>query len=85
MITLVHADHDQLKPGEAILISKPDGKFGLIYACPGCGNPVGTTAKQDYDQATMTIMMDNVTSSCVHNVDLGGCGYHKTLVNGEWV
>lgn len=84
MIKIVDKDHDKVLPGEAIVVDIGEGKRGLLWCCPGCGKLVGTTRNQWYDEATQSIMMGSNHSSVVHNTDLGGCGFHKTLIKGEW-
>jgi len=51
--------------------------YQLIICCPQCGEVSGSSGKHKYDMATQTYH-----PSIVHNVDLGGCGYHGWLKDG---
>lgn len=71
---------DELRKNEAILVSRPDGKFELILCCPQCGVSGGSvTGNHIYNPATQSI-----TPSVICDVKYGGCGFHKTLMNGKW-
>jgi hypothetical protein len=55
------------------------GHLQLIVVCPGCGRESASAAKHKYDPKTVSY-----SPSIVHNKDLGGCGWHGWLRNGEF-
>jgi hypothetical protein len=52
----------------------------LIICCPGCGKVSGSACKHKYNKETQSY-----TPSIVHDIDLGGCGWHGFLTNGEFI
>lgn len=61
-----------------------EGNSGLVYKCPGCGDPVFITSmpdskpRWDIDYKVLT-----AKPSIIHDKEKGGCGWHGWLINGE--
>lgn len=51
----------------------------LIMCCPGCGVISSSAGNHKYDKKTQSY-----TPSIVHDIKLGGCGWHGWLTNGEF-
>lgn len=69
----------ELKKGECIVVDYNDnGRLGLIMCCPRCGE---TSASKD-QKHTFNRETFSYTPSIIHDVELGGCGYHGYLTNG---
>lgn len=66
-------------PGDAHIVQGGKG-LQLIICCPGCGKVSASAGTHLYDPATQSY-----SPSIVHNKDLGGCGWHGWLKNGEFV
>ncbi len=72
---LVEYHDDLLFPGDYHLVMD-----GAIMCCPGCGQRSGPRGKWTYDAATRSL-----SPSVKHDVELGGCGWHGHLTNGQWI
>lgn len=70
---------DELKPGEAIIVSNGE-LLQLIICCPQCGETSSSAGSHVFDPKTETYH-----PSVVHNADLGGCGAHYWIRNGEFI
>lgn len=76
-----------LKPNEYIYTTYNENLYGIIFKCPGCGEPQGIhnnvmgVHKEDshwkIDFVTMT-----ATPSILHDPKKGGCGWHGYLTKG---
>lgn len=75
-LNLVTDDEALLKPGDAMTLEK-DGRLQLVIVCPGCGKISGSAGNHVYDPVSKSY-----TPSIVHDVNLGGCGWHGWLTNG---
>lgn len=70
---------DELIKGEAIIVA--NGEFlQLIICCPQCGKSSASAGNHIYDPLSRTYH-----PSVVHNADLGGCGAHYWIRNGEFI
>ena len=70
---------DELVRGEGIVHEYKDGTIGLILCCHKCGKASSSkTGGHKYNKETQS-----VTPSKVHNITLGGCGWHGWVTNGE--
>lgn len=69
---------DLLEPGD---YTPAEGNNGIIMVCPGCGKVSAprSNSQHIYDPATRS-----VAPSIVHNQELGGCGWHGYLTNGQF-
>ena len=70
---------DQLEgKGDARVIEYPD-HIGLIWICPNCGKETATARghKHIFNRKT-----NSLHPSIVHDITLGGCGWHGWLKNG---
>jgi len=68
---------DQLKnPGDASEYTK-DNRIYIVWVCPKCGDQTASKTGHNWNRKTETL-----SPSIVHNVKLGGCGYHGWLKNG---
>jgi hypothetical protein len=71
-------DYDLLlEKGDAHMVIGREGRLQLIIVCPGCGRRSGSAGNHVYNEETKTYH-----PSIVHNIDLGGCGWHGWLKNG---
>lgn len=70
---------DELVKGEAIIVKNGD-TFQLIICCPQCGQSSASAGNHVYDIASQTYH-----PSVIHNKDLGGCGAHYFIRNGEFI
>ena len=78
---LVESDEDLTEPGRALIFTYQDGSLGLILCCPQCGKASSSsTGNHKYNEETKT-----VTPSIIHDLKLGGCGWHGFLKNGKFV
>lgn len=77
-LNLVDDNDLLLNKGDGLIVDYGDGRLGLIIVCPGCGKLSGSkNQKHTYDRDTQSY-----TPSIVHDVNLGGCGWHGWLTNG---
>lgn len=76
-INLVENIDDVKEKGDAIIVIGHNGLKQLIICCPQCGEKSASTGNHIYDEKTKTY-----SPSIVHNIDLGGCGWHGWLKNG---
>lgn len=67
------------KPGEYI---PAPGNKGVIMCCPGCGK---LSAPRDNTKHIYNPETKSVQPSIVHDQELGGCGWHGHLTNGEFI
>lgn len=67
-----------LNKGDAMIDIK-DGKKQLVICCPQCGQISASAGNHIYNEETQSY-----TPSIVHNKELGGCGWHGWLTNGEF-
>jgi transposase len=75
-LNLVEDIEDVKNPADGmVVIDKDNNVYHLIWICPSCGQR--TTGKHKYDRATRSLH-----PSIVHNLDLGGCGWHGWLTDG---
>jgi hypothetical protein len=75
MMTIVNKDPDDLLQDEGILVSRPDGKFELMFRCPKCNRiSASKTGNHIYNPKTNSIKPSVICP----------CGFHKTLTNGVW-
>jgi hypothetical protein len=58
-----------------VVFYRTDNTYQLIWICPACGQR--TTGKHKYDKETKSLH-----PSIVHDLTLGGCGFHGWLTNG---
>ena len=68
------------KAGDAIIIDYKT-HIGLVWCCPKCGQITSTARGSKH---VFNIETNSLTPSIVHNIKLGGCGYHGFLTNGEF-
>ena len=79
-------DHDDLKnKGDAHVVIGVHSKtkeriVQLIIVCPGCGKQSASAGNHIYNRETQTYH-----PSIVHDVKLGGCGWHGWLKNGVFI
>lgn len=67
------------KPGDAFEYKDSNNIIKLCWCCPKCGKPTATANGHNHDWDPKT---KSLTPSIVHDVELGGCGYHGFLTNG---
>lgn len=71
-------DYDDLKNrGDALVVIGRNKQKQLIIVCPKCGKKSGSSGNHVYNEETKTYH-----PSIVHNMKLGGCGWHGWLRNG---
>jgi hypothetical protein len=66
-----------MKLNQAYVVDIEDGRLSIALCCPGCGQvfiPAGPRHQFNPETKSMS-------PSIVHSI---GCGFHKTLTNGEW-
>lgn len=69
-----------LNKGDArTYFNKELGCYQLIIVCPGCGEKSASAGTHKFDRETLSY-----TPSIIHDVNLGGCGWHGNLTNGEF-
>ncbi len=79
-LNLVEDNNLLVNPGDALPVFNPTlGWTQLIIVCPGCGKISGSARKHKFNVETNTY-----TPSIVHDKNLGGCGWHGSLINGEF-
>jgi hypothetical protein len=66
-----------LNKGDALVYTNPNGLKQLMMICPGCGRASASAGSHVYNEQTRSYY-----PSIVHNVALGGCGWHGWLING---
>jgi len=71
---------DELQKGEAIIVTGKNGVLQLIICCPQCGQTSSSAGNHVFDRETQSY-----SPSVVHNADLGGCGAHYWIRNGEFI
>ena len=73
-------DIDDIKErGDAIIVVGRNNLKQLIICCPQCGKTSGSAGNHIYNEETKTY-----SPSIIHSKDLGGCGWHGWLINGEF-
>ncbi len=75
-LNLVTSEDLLLNPGDAMPITNGN-LLQLIMICPGCGKISSSAGSHIYDLETKSY-----SPSIVHDVNLGGCGWHGWLKNG---
>jgi hypothetical protein len=78
-LNLVDNIDDIVNPGDASLYIGLNKRLQLNICCPGCGRVSGSAGAHIFDPVTQSY-----TPSIIHNKDLGGCGWHGWLTNGEF-
>ncbi len=79
-LNLVHSFEDLINPGDAIeSFNSQKNITQLVIACPGCGKISGSAGGHVFNKETLSY-----TPSIVHDKNLGGCGWHGWLTNGEF-
>ncbi len=78
-LNLVDDIDNVINPGDATMVIGNHGLLQLIICCPGCGRNSASAGDHVYNKETQSY-----TPSIVHNKDLGGCGWHGYLTNGEF-
>lgn len=78
LVLLDDAYPDELQKGEAIVVIGNNKALQLIICCPVCGQSSSSAGNHVFNRETMSY-----TPSVVHNKDLGGCGAHYWITNGE--
>lgn len=80
-LNIVTDDELLQNKGDAMVIFNPElGWNKLIIVCPSCGKHSASAGSHKFDEATLSY-----TPSIVHNTELGGCGWHGWLTNGEFI
>jgi len=84
-LNLLEDIDDVKKSGDAIMAYGYHTKSGkkilqLIICCPQCGKTSASAGNHIYNRKTQTYH-----PSIVHNVELGGCGWHGWLRNGVFI
>lgn len=75
---IVDDDDKLLNKGDAIVYKNEElGWLQLFIVCPGCGKKSASKGKHKYDPDTKSY-----TPSIVHDINLGGCGWHGWLKDG---
>lgn len=80
-LNLVEDISDVVNPGDAMSLDCSD-HLGLVWCCPECGALTSTANghKHVFDPKTHSLQ-----PSIVHNIKLGGCGWHGWLRNGIFI
>lgn len=78
-LNLVKNIDDVVSPGDAIRVIGKNNVLQLIICCPGCGKISSSRGSHVFDPKTKSYY-----PSIVHNKNLGGCGWHGWLKNGEF-
>lgn len=77
-LNIVDGDDNLVNKGDAVVYMNNElGWLQLIIVCPSCGKPSASAGKHKYDPETKSYH-----PSIVHDVNLGGCGWHGWLKNG---
>lgn len=79
-LNLVSDIDDVVNPGDALRVKGHEGRLQLIICCPKCGKVSGSAGSHTFDPNT-----NSYYPSIIHNKDLGGCGWHGWLTNGEFI
>jgi len=78
MLLSLKDDIDEVQnKGDAHIVIGHNNQKQLIICCPGCGKTSGSAGNHVFDESTNTYH-----PSIVHDVKLGGCGWHGWLKNG---
>ena len=85
LLNLVKAWDLLLDKGDSLVVIGKHSVTGLsikklVICCPKCGSISSSAGNHVYNEATRTYH-----PSIVHDVDLGGCGYHGWLRKGEFI
>ncbi len=65
--------------GDAWIVKGREDNLQLVIVCPGCGRVSASAGNHVYNPDTKSYH-----PSIVHNTDLGGCGWHGWLKDGEF-
>jgi len=78
-LNLVDDNDKLLNKGDAMIYIGRENRKQLVIVCPECGRVSASAGNHSYNEETKTYH-----PSIVHNKDLGGCGWHGWLRNGEF-
>jgi hypothetical protein len=76
-LNLVDDNELLLNKGDAMTYIGRDNKLQLAIVCPGCGKISASAGGHVFNPDTQTY-----SPSIVHDVNLGGCGWHGWLKDG---
>lgn len=70
------------KPGDGYEYYDSDKVLKLAWCCPKCGQTTTTAKGSNHNWEPKT---KSLTPSIIHSKELGGCGWHGWLKNGEFI